>query len=69
MRLVSGVVFDQAPCDAHRRGRYRGLPDALPERAFQAMKLLLALEPGGHGAALISPRAQLRRIDASLLRY
>jgi len=33
------------------------------------MKLPLALEPGGHGAALISPRAQLRRIDARLLRY
>lgn len=43
--------------------------DALPARAFQAMKLLLALEPGGHGAALVSARAELRRIDARLFRY
>ncbi len=44
-------------------------PDAPPARAFQATKLLLALEPGGHGAALISARAELRRIDARLFGY
>jgi hypothetical protein len=41
-------------------------PDTPPARAFQATKLLLALEPGGHGAALISARAELQRIDARL---
>jgi hypothetical protein len=44
-------------------------PDALPARAFQATKLLLALESGGHGAALISARAELQRIDARLFGY
>lgn len=44
-------------------------PDTSPARAFQATKLLLALEPRGYGAALISARAELRRIDARLFEH
>ena len=44
-------------------------PDASPARAFQATRLLLALEPSGYGAALISARAELRRIDARLFEH
>jgi hypothetical protein len=43
--------------------------DTSPARAFQATKLLLALEPSGYGAALISARAELRRIDARLFEH
>jgi len=46
-----------------------GNPDASPVSAFQATKLLLTLESGGHGADLISARAELRRIDARLFRH
>ena len=44
-------------------------PDAPPMRAFEAVKLVAAAEPGGYGAALMSARAQLRRIDARLFRH
>jgi hypothetical protein len=43
--------------------------DTSPARAFQATKLLLALEPSGYGAALISARAELRRINARLFEH
>jgi hypothetical protein len=44
-------------------------PDAPPARAFRATKLLVAVEPSGYGAALISARAELRRIDARLFQH
>ncbi|TLY57299.1 MAG: hypothetical protein E6K52_14755 [Gammaproteobacteria bacterium] len=44
-------------------------PDAPPAQAFKLTQLLLALEPGGYGAALIAARAELRRIDARLFRH
>ena len=46
-----------------------GDPDALPARAFQTMRRLLALEPGGYSSALIDARAELRHIDERLLRH
>lgn len=44
-------------------------PDAPPMRAFEALKLVVSAEPGGYGAALMSARAELRRIDARLFRH
>jgi hypothetical protein len=46
-----------------------GNPEASPVRAFQTTKLLLTLELAGHGAALISARTELQRIDAHLFRH
>jgi len=46
-----------------------GNPEASPVRAFQTTKLLLTLESGGYGAALISARTELQRIDARLFRH
>ena len=43
--------------------------DAPPARAFHATRLLLDLEPRGYGAALVSARAELRRIDARLFEH
>ena len=43
--------------------------DSSPARAFQVIRQLHALEPLGHGPALISARAELRRIDEQIFRH
>ena len=44
-------------------------PDAPPMRAFEAMRRVVAAEPGGYGGALMLARAELRRIDVRLFRH
>lgn len=46
-----------------------GYLDSSPTRAFQVIRRLHALEPFGHGPALISARAELRRIDEQIFRH
>ena len=43
--------------------------DSSAARAFQVIRRLHALEPFGHGPALISARAELRRIDEQIFRH
>lgn len=43
--------------------------DALWTRAFRLMRVLLDLERSGYGAALISARTELRRIDTRLFEH
>ncbi|HYX46598.1 MAG TPA: hypothetical protein VE820_07240, partial [Sphingomicrobium sp.] len=43
--------------------------DSSPVRAFQVIRRLQALDPFGHGPALISTRAELRRIDEQMFRH
>jgi hypothetical protein len=46
-----------------------GDSDAPPAIAFQTLKRLLTLEPGGYSPALIGARAELRRIDERLFQH
>jgi len=50
-------------------GRYRALPRRPAGEGVSGDDYCWPLEPGGHGAPLISARVQLRRIDARLFRY
>ena len=43
--------------------------DSSPARAFQVIRRLQALDPFGHGVALIAARADLQRIDQQMFRH